>query len=85
MEEYNRSHDDFPISILLGMATAGRQGVSLSNTFKRADDLMYRNTLYRSESARSQIVQALLATLAERDYITEGHAQRLSELFLEVV
>ena len=45
---------------------------------------MYREKLYRCDSVRSQIVQALLAALAERDYITEGHAKRLAALCLKV-
>ncbi len=84
LEKYNKIHSEFPISLSLGLATVKDSNASLKDTFKQADDLMYRDKLYRSESARSQIVQALLAALAERDYITEGHAQRLSDLCIKV-
>ncbi len=36
--------------------------------------------LYRSRSARSSIVQALMKTMEARDFITEGHAQRMQSL-----
>ncbi|MEW5785059.1 MAG: PAS domain S-box protein [Bacillota bacterium] len=81
---YNEKHAEFPLSLSLGVATIESGETSLNELFKRADDLMYRDKLYRSDSARSQIVQALLAALAERDYITEGHAQRLAELCRKV-
>ena len=80
IEEYNRNNEDLPLGISLGVATAEDPGVPLKKLFKQADDMMYRDKLYSSRSSRSKIVQGLLAALAERDYITEGHARRLEEL-----
>ena len=77
---YNRDHQDLPLGISMGIAAADHAEISLKELFKRADDLMYRDKLYSSRSSRSKIVQSLLAALAERDYITEGHARRLEEL-----
>ena len=84
LEKYNQTHAGPPLSISLGVATALSKDTPLNELFKRADDLMYREKLYRCDSVRSQIVQALLAALAERDYITEGHAKRLAALCLKV-
>jgi diguanylate cyclase (GGDEF)-like protein/PAS domain S-box-containing protein len=80
INQYNRVNEDLPIGISMGVATADKSEHSLKDLFKRADDMMYRDKLYRSSSSRSKIVQSLLAALAERDYITEGHARRLEEL-----
>lgn len=77
---YNRDHDDLPLGISIGLATMKKPDGSLKELFKRADDMMYRDKLYRSSSSRSAIVQSLMAALAERDYITEGHARRLEDL-----
>ncbi len=77
---YNRNHQDLPLGISLGVAVAEKSDHSLKELFKRADDMMYRDKLYSSSSSRSRIVQSLLAALAERDYITEGHARRLEHL-----
>ena len=41
---------------------------------------MYRIKLHSSQSTRSAIVQTLMKALEARDYITEGHADRLQEL-----
>ncbi|MDW7740445.1 MAG: PAS domain S-box protein [Bacillota bacterium] len=78
--QYNLTHQDLPIGISLGVATTESNEISLKDLFKRADDMMYRDKLYSSTSSRSKIVQSLLAALAERDYIAEGHARRLEEL-----
>jgi len=80
VNKYNQKNKELLLGISLGVATAEKIDYSLSDLFKRADDMMYRDKLYSSTSSRSKIVQSLLAALAERDYITEGHARRLEEL-----
>ncbi len=79
IEIYNLSNSELPLNISLGVATAKDRNKNLTELMKEADDLMYRDKLYHSLSSRSQLVQTLLATLAERDFITEGHTQRLAE------
>lgn len=76
----NQDDDAVPLGISIGIATAEDKNTSLKETYKQADDSMYRDKLYRSSSSRGKIVQSLLAALAERDYITEGHARRLEDL-----
>jgi len=80
INSYNENNEDLPLGLSLGLATADHGDLSLKELFKRADDMMYRDKLYRSSSSRGKIVQSLLAALAERDYITEGHARRLEDL-----
>jgi diguanylate cyclase (GGDEF)-like protein/PAS domain S-box-containing protein len=80
INQINQDDDAVPLGISIGIATAGDKDTGLKDTYKQADDSMYRDKLYRSSSSRGKIVQSLLAALAERDYITEGHARRLEEL-----
>jgi len=80
LEEYNQQNGDLPLGLSIGLAVARGVEDSLHDVFRLADDLMYRDKLYSSTKARSRSVQALLAALDERDYITQGHAQRLEEL-----
>ena len=81
LEIYNHEQpDQLPLSLSLGLATAENSDKLLKETFKEADDLMYRNKLHKGVDPRSQIIQSLLAALGERDFITEGHARRLEEL-----
>jgi len=59
-------------------------GAKLSDVFKEADNKMYREKLHRSQSACSAIVQILMKALEARDYITEGHADRLQNLVVDL-
>jgi len=81
---YNKGNEDLPMGISVGVATAEDSKTSLKELFKRTDDMMYRDKLYRGNSSRSKIVQSLLAALAKRDYLTEGHARRLEEYCLAI-
>lgn len=84
IEDYNVMHPDLPISFSLGVATNTDSAKPLDNTYREADDLMYKDKLYRKPSSRGQTVNALLAALAERDYIADGHASRMQLLCTEL-
>ncbi|MDW7739406.1 MAG: PAS domain S-box protein [Bacillota bacterium] len=84
VERYNREHEDLPLGLSIGVATAEDRKTSLLDIFKESDDLMYRDKLYRSNRVRTKTVEALLAALSERDYVTEGHTQRVSDLCLSI-
>jgi len=77
---YNSVHPELPLSLSVGHAAAAEAPVSLDELFKEADNNMYREKLHRSRSARSAIVQTLTKALEARDFITEGHAERLQNL-----
>lgn len=81
---YNEDHQMATISLSIGTASAKSNDISLKEVFRRADDLMYREKLYEGASVRAQLISALMATLAERDHITEGHAKRLDDLCIRM-
>jgi len=74
---YNKQHPELPLSISIGIATANNSSVTIEDTLKKADDLMYREKA-QHKTGSSKIIDAFMVALAERDYITEGHALRLS-------
>lgn len=74
----NLAQGKFPLSISTGMAYTYCTAGTVWDLFKEADNNMYRKKLYHSQSTRSAIVQTLLKALEARDFITEGHADRLS-------
>lgn len=80
---YNEENSKLPLSISLGFATS-HDGLSPADLFKEADNNMYREKLHRSQSARSAIVQTLKKALGARDFITEGHADRMQDLVIEL-
>ncbi len=84
VDRYNLQNPELPLSLSIGLATAKGEGVSLEETLKKSDNFMYREKLYHNINNRNQIINTLLATLAERDYFAEGHAQRLSRICLDM-
>lgn len=81
---HNRAHPGLPVNISAGYSYGAGNGLNLADLFKEADNNMYREKLYRSRSARSAIVQTLMKALEARDFITEGHADRLQNLVIEL-
>jgi diguanylate cyclase (GGDEF)-like protein/PAS domain S-box-containing protein len=80
IKEYNIDNLDFPLSISLGYSTAKGSEKSLEQVFREADDSMYAEKLREKSSSRSQIVSGLMKALEERDYITQGHSERLEKM-----
>jgi diguanylate cyclase (GGDEF)-like protein/PAS domain S-box-containing protein len=79
VRDYNLSNQPIPLSMSVGFAVPTGQ-MSMEEVFKIADNNMYREKLYRSQSTRSAVVQTLISTMEARDYVTEGHAERLEQL-----
>lgn len=66
-----------PLSISAGFAAGGGAEGSLPDIFREADNNMYREKLFRQQSARSAVVKILEKALEARDFLTEGHGERL--------
>lgn len=84
---YNTEHLELPLSMSIGyaVAEAGMADLApMNELFREADDNMYREKLHRSRTTRSAIVKALLKALEARDFITEGHGDRMQEWVSEL-
>jgi diguanylate cyclase (GGDEF)-like protein len=80
VQQYNDWNPTFPLSVSLGFAVANAPGDNPYDLFKLADNNMYREKLVHGQSVRSNIVQIAMKALGERDFITEGHAERLRKI-----
>lgn len=70
------------LNLSVGWAFYGGPGLGeelLRNLVKEADDLMYRLKLSSNQSNRNTLVHGMQELLKVRDFITEGHSQRLQE------
>lgn len=76
---YNANNKDLPLSLSFGISTADNNKTPLMQVLREADDNMVNEKLIQKQSSRSQLMESLMAALAERDYMTGGHAQRLSK------
>lgn len=80
IDSYNAKNPTVPISLSIGFAACTEQSVDMDMLLKQADDNMNREKLHRQKSSRSAIVNALIKALEARDYITDGHGDRLQDL-----
>lgn len=76
----NSLEPGLPLSISLGCAVNTEETKDIHQLLKEADDHMYREKLHHSKSARSMLVHGLKKALEARDFITDGHGERLIEL-----
>jgi diguanylate cyclase (GGDEF)-like protein/PAS domain S-box-containing protein len=76
---YN-AKNPMPLSLSSGFAVSRRTPPDMTALFKEADNNMYRQKLHQKLSARSTIVQGLIKALEARDFITEGHGDRMQKL-----
>ncbi len=77
---YNESNSGLPLSVSLGFAFSNNLPVDTDNLFKEADDNMYKEKLHQSRSVRSAVVNTIMRIIGARDFITEGHCERLKHL-----
>lgn len=75
IDSHNKTNPDISISLSIGFASTTDTG--RADLFKVADDAMYREKLHRRQSVRSNSLNILSKALEARDFITEGHAERL--------
>ena len=84
IDEFNERNSGLPLSITLGYGVEYGEKIDPDELFKKADNDMYRKKLFRSRSAKSAAVNALLKIMEARDYYVEGHGERILRLVSEM-
>jgi len=80
VEEDNVRHPDLPFRLSVGTATAEEPSRALRDLCREADGTMYRDKLARGTQSRGAVVRVLKAALAEKDFVAEGHTERVKRL-----
>lgn len=80
----NEKSDKVLLSLSSGWAASSSPKESMSSLYKEADTNMYREKLQQSQNTRSAMVRTLIQAMEARDYLTEGHADRLQHLTTEL-
>lgn len=70
----------FPMSISAGVYIQHELSKGFETMFAQAEKNLNQNKLLHSESKKSSIVRTLAKALEARDFITEGHADRLEDM-----
>lgn len=77
------SHSQFsiiPNSLSVGFAIGDGKQKDLRELLKMADMMMYREKLHHLQSEKSKSIDILAKMLEARDFITEGHGDRMQDL-----
>ncbi|HAS72715.1 MAG TPA: diguanylate cyclase [Clostridiales bacterium UBA8960] len=77
----NLSYD---ISVSFGIAHSGGLRVNTTRLYQSADHNMYNNKLLKVSSSKSVLVKSLMKALEAKDYITEGHADRMTDIAMAI-
>ncbi len=82
MTKFNEESELIQISLSYGYAIykGGQVKNNMTDLFSQADNFMYQHKMLKSESVRSGLVNTLMKALEARDFITEGHADRMESL-----
>jgi diguanylate cyclase (GGDEF)-like protein/PAS domain S-box-containing protein len=81
VDAFNRGNPAVPINLSIGVATSQDVGKeTIYDIYQKADENMYQFKLIQARSQKSKVVDMLLAALSERDFVAQGHAERLSEM-----
>lgn len=77
--KYNNTNPSVKLNMSVGVATSqNAQEETIYDIYQRADENMYEFKLLQAGSQKSKVIEILLAALAERDFVAQGHAERLS-------
>ncbi|MEF8823004.1 MAG: diguanylate cyclase [Desulfohalobiaceae bacterium] len=79
-EENNRLDPEVPVSLSIGYLVNKESPADMEALFREADNRMYQDKVRREQSARSVIVEAFMRALESRDFLNEGHSERLQEI-----
>jgi diguanylate cyclase (GGDEF)-like protein/PAS domain S-box-containing protein len=78
---YNSGNPSVQIHMSVGVATSQDvEGETVYGIYQRADENMYQHKLIQANSQKSKVIDMLLAALSERDFVAQGHADRLSKM-----
>lgn len=80
IDDINFNEHRIPFSLSIGYASYSPSNSTIEDMLKAADDYMYREKLFHRQSMRSRNIDTLSAMLEERDFITQGHGDRMSTL-----
>jgi len=76
---YNSGNSSVALSMSIGVATSrNAHGETIYDIYQRADENMYQYKLIKVGSQKSKVIDILLSALSERDFVAQGHAERLS-------
>lgn len=80
LDDINLKENIFSISLSYGYAYSKSGEINTALFFQEADNNMHQNKMLKESSTKNNLVKTLMKALEAKDYITEGHADRMGTL-----
>ncbi|MDF1618784.1 bifunctional diguanylate cyclase/phosphohydrolase [Petrocella sp. FN5] len=80
VKEHNLKTESVELSLSYGYGHHESGVLNVDHIFQEADNNMYQNKLLKTSSTKNNLVKTLMKALEAKDYITEGHADRMEML-----
>lgn len=80
LNTFNSQERLIPLSISLGFALENSLQKHIRELLRAAENVMYREKLHQRQSRKSKNIAILSKMLEARDFITEGHGDRMQKL-----
>jgi len=81
IDKHNDENPSTKMNMSIGVATSeGVEGENIYDVYRRADENMYEYKVIHTDSPKSGVVDMLLTALSERDFMAQGHSERLTGL-----
>lgn len=77
IQQYKEEHPEQPISLSMGYGVRLDPGTKMADVVNEAEQYMNHRKLFQHQSARSALVEIVMKAMEARDFITEGHTERL--------
>ena len=88
LPEFLSNSIKMPVSISIGSVYYTReqenQRINVVDLLMESDRRMYREKIHRKQSIHHEMIQTLRKMLEVRDFITEGHAERMEDLVVRL-
>jgi len=81
---YNGTNPEFALKMSIGYAVSSDPVINMEELFKEADNSMYREKILHRQEIYSTVVQDMTKALDTKDFIKEGHADRIQELVVRL-
>ena len=79
---YNTTNPKLPLSISTGYAVRSGYTKNVSELYREADNNMYKEKLYSSQSARNAIIRNLINTVETKGLITKDACERFQRMVI---
>ncbi|MDH8679246.1 diguanylate cyclase [Fusibacter bizertensis] len=70
----------YEVSVSFGISHSNGMPINGAQLYQFADHNLYNHKLLKEGSSKSTLVKTLMKALEAKDYVTEGHTDRMSEL-----